>query len=54
MKGIVNNFAVGCSAYVTPHCFVVEINSEGVLCQSGLDGSAWRHDGIYGEDEPII
>ena len=53
MKGIVNNFAVGASAYVTPHCFVVEIYSEGMLCGSGLTGGGF-HDGIDGDDDPII
>lgn len=53
MKGIVNDFTVGKSAYVTPHCFVVEVCSEGVLCISGLTGGGF-HDGIDGDDDPII
>ena len=53
MKGIVNDFALGKSAYVTPHCFVVEVCSEGVLCISGLTGGGF-HDGIGGNDDPII
>lgn len=53
MKGIVNDFTLGKSAYVTPHCFVVEIYSEGMLCGSVLTGGGF-HDGIDGDDDPII
>ena len=53
MKGIVNDFAVGVSAYASPQCFVVEIYSEGLLCGSGLNGPIY-HDPLDGEDEPFI
>ena len=38
MKGIANERVVGASAYTSPHCFVTELNAEGVLCLSGLYG----------------
>ena len=53
MKGIAEIHSVGSSAYSTPHCSVLEINSEGVLCYSNYLGGV-EHDGIYGEDDPII
>lgn len=53
MKGIANESVVGVLAYMSPHCFVMEISSEGVLCVSGLTGGGY-HDGIYGEDDSLI
>ena len=53
MKGIENERVVGVSAYASPHCFVMEFSSEGILCISGLYGGV-DHDGIYGEDNPLI
>ena len=53
MKGIVNDFTLGKSAYVTPHCFVVEVFTEGLLCISNFTGGGY-HGGIEGDDDPII
>lgn len=53
MKGIANENFVGVSAYTSPHCFVMEIFSEGFLCVSGLTGGGY-HDGICGEDDSLI
>ena len=53
MKGIAKIHFVGDSAYIAPHCSVLEINSEGILCQSNFSSGAW-HQGIDGEDDPII
>jgi hypothetical protein len=53
MKGIANESVVGVSAYASPHCFVMELSPEGVLCASGLNGGGY-HDGIYGDDDSLI
>lgn len=53
MKGIVNQFVIDRSVYVAPHCSVVEMYSEGMLCLSGLNGNI-NHDGVFGDDEPMI
>ncbi len=43
----------GKPAYIAPHCSMVEIYSEGVLCQSGGVGDI-EHDGIIGDDSDIF
>lgn len=43
----------GKPAYIAPHCSIVEIYSEGVLCQSGGIGDI-EHDGIIGDDSDIF
>lgn len=55
MKGIVNDFALGKSAYAAPQCFVVEVFTEGLLCISNFTGGGY-HGGIDGDDDddPII
>jgi hypothetical protein len=44
---------VGFTPYITPHCSIVEIYSEGLLCQSGGIGNI-EHDGITGDDSDIF
>ena len=53
MKRIAQLPHVGNSTYITPQCIIVEIDSEGLLCQSGLTGGGF-HDGTDGDDTPII
>lgn len=53
MKRIAQIHSVGCSAYVAPDCVIVEIDSEGLLCQSGLTGGGF-HENLEGDDSPII
>ncbi len=53
MKGIVNDSAMGMSAYAAPQCFVVEVFTEGLLCISNFTGGGY-HGGIDGDDDPII
>ena len=43
----------GRPAYIAPHCSIVEIYSEGVLCQSGGVGNI-EHSGITGDDSEIF
>ena len=53
MKGNAEINSVGGPAYVTPCCLVMEITSEGVLCQSGLHQGGF-HEPVEGDDTPII
>lgn len=53
MKGIANKTVVGNYVYTAPLCRVVEVYSEGFLCVSGLEAGGY-HDGIYGDDDPLI
>lgn len=43
----------GKPAYIAPHFRIVEICSEGVLCQSGGIGNI-EHEGITGDDSDIF
>lgn len=43
----------GVHAYITPQCEIVEIYTEGILCQSGGVGN-FEHGGITGDDSEIF
>lgn len=48
------NTTKGGSAYESPICSVMDISSEGILCQSGGNLSDGFHEGVDGDDTPII
>jgi len=54
MKGIAFTGNTGRSAYESPVCIVMEMFSEGVLCQSDGKFTGGYHEGVDGDDSPII
>ena len=54
MKGIAFTGNAGRSAYESPVCIVMEMFSEGVLCQSDGKFTGGYHEGVDGDDSPII
>lgn len=53
MKRIANELVKADGAYVAPCCFVMNLSSEGVLCQSGTTGGGY-HQGVDGDDSSLI
>ena len=53
MKRIANELVKADGAYVAPCCFVMNLYSEGILCQSGTTGGGY-HQGVGGDDSSLI